>query len=577
MGNNRFLLILLASFPLLLFGEEKNYLNVCQRAVDSIEMFKNFRSVPALSSFCERVSYEQGLACLTIIQKEYPELYEKLHKFRQNDSIGNPQTYNYGSVGFFSPTTLHYVKVAGDLKKQFGDLSDFHLYEIGGGYGGQCLILALAGGFASYTIVDKSPCMDLARKYLTYHSVKNVHFVNLEEIKTIPTADLVLSDTFFSNCSQDEQEIFSKKVLKPSKNGYLISHHKKDKLNQMLKSLLQMSKEGFVEMDESLIQANRRIIVWKAQKNLNESKKEPVSSSNGITYSIKEGGLGDHLLAYSHAKWASFQLDIPLYYQPFPFSEEFAFSNSEKILEDSPPFQTKLFIKRWKDLSEKASSTLFTIPFFPENKMELDILRPHYPCHFDVDWYDPQFRQAIAKFLAPKRAIPKMEFPKDYVTVAVHVRKGKIEDSSDSSFWWPLKFPPNSYYIEQIQHLSEIYKNQKLYVYIFTDDPNPRSILDQFQKEIGNPSIVFDCKKENGEDVVADFFAMSQFDCLIRPASNFSFTAELLKEYELVFSPTHGKTYADGRRIVNGVKIRYKSLKRDANTFTDSFWAFFGL
>ena len=54
--------------------------------------------------------------------------------------------------------------------------------------------------------------------------------------------------------------------------------------------------------------------------------------------------------------------------------------------------------------------------------------------------------------------------------------------------------------------------------------------------------ITFGCRKEgNRHDahVMEDFFALMDFDCLIRSASNYSFLPSIIADYQVVMTPKH--------------------------------------
>ena len=55
-------------------------------------------------------------------------------------------------------------------------------------------------------------------------------------------------------------------------------------------------------------------------------------------------------------------------------------------------------------------------------------------------------------------------------------------------------------------------------------------------------------------NVVDDFFALTQFDCLIRADSNFSFVAAKLAHYEIVISPWHG-IIAENETIIDEINL----------------------
>ena len=55
------------------------------------------------------------------------------------------------------------LDIAYNLREQFKDLHKMHIVEIGGECGKQCKILADVTGFASYTIIDSSENLHLAK------------------------------------------------------------------------------------------------------------------------------------------------------------------------------------------------------------------------------------------------------------------------------------------------------------------------------------------------------------------------------------------------------------------------------
>ena len=87
------------------------YLNVCNYAANSDEFFKQFKSHPAYRHVLEHVSYEEGQQYLKEIEIDY---LDKLQEVKQNDSIGEPTTYEYPLVGTMSPTTIRYIKNTSD-------------------------------------------------------------------------------------------------------------------------------------------------------------------------------------------------------------------------------------------------------------------------------------------------------------------------------------------------------------------------------------------------------------------------------------------------------------------------------
>jgi hypothetical protein len=148
--------------------------------------------------------------------------------------------------------------------------------------------------------------------------------------------------------------------------------------------------------------------------------------------------------------------------------------------------------------------------------------------------------------------------------VGVHVRRGGGFDSLQERLRVPLKFPPDSYYIEQIERISKIFKNRSLYVYILTDDLDPASIVNKYRAALNNSNIHFDYRKtDNGpsQNVLEDFFFMTKFDCLVICQSNFSLMASKLADFALVITPTH-PTLINGEVVIDEVKLAFNGKKR---------------
>jgi putative sugar O-methyltransferase len=193
----------------------------CKRAAADETVFEHFKSNPIYQQILEHVSFKTGREYLDVILRMDPSIASLFDKFRENDSIGNPVIYHYDRHGWFSPTTLRYIKVACDLKKQFGDLSKMHIIEIGGGYGGQCKILADLTGFASYTIIDIPDALALTGKYLSLLEIQNVHYIENKKLEEVKSYDLLISNYAFSEIDRVEQELYLKYVIGPTKNGYM--------------------------------------------------------------------------------------------------------------------------------------------------------------------------------------------------------------------------------------------------------------------------------------------------------------------------------------------------------------------
>ena len=107
----------------------------------------------------------------------------------QNDEIGNPILHNGKSAA-----TLRFAKVVQDIKGSYKSV-----IEIGGGYGGQCLVMK-ALKQVDYTIVDIPEALELSKAYLKANGVK-CSFVSSENV--IPSeCDLLISDYCLSELDE---------------------------------------------------------------------------------------------------------------------------------------------------------------------------------------------------------------------------------------------------------------------------------------------------------------------------------------------------------------------------------------
>jgi hypothetical protein len=202
-------------------GLIKTYRGFCQKAATDELIFSHFRNSSVYQDAVEHVTYHQGLEYIGYVQEIYPDFLIYLKTVQENDLLGSPTMHQYYPYGMFSPNTLRYLKVVGDIKREFGDISNLHIVEIRGGYGGQCKLLCDMIGFASYTIVDLPECNLLIRKYLEQFAVENVNFLDSDKLDTSVKCDLVISNFGFSEIEKGEQLDLVNKILCQAPRGYM--------------------------------------------------------------------------------------------------------------------------------------------------------------------------------------------------------------------------------------------------------------------------------------------------------------------------------------------------------------------
>lgn len=273
-------------------------------------------------------------------------------------------------------------------------------------------------------------------------------------------------------------------------------------------------------------------------------------ASNAVTYTLSKGRFGDHILAYCEARWISYVYGIEFYYKPFRYSDQLRMHEIHKQVKDHTQ-KNELEISDGQQLFREDRDTLFvTVPF---------------PTHNPVNFSDAAFIKLLQDEMRPLKALAKVEIPKNHISIAMHVRRGGGWDlqlcQSDTvvtagfvpkkpemyshrcaDHEYPTRFPPDSFYIEQLTYVISLFKDQAVYVHIFTDDPQPELIARKYEEALGNnPRVVFGYRKSDNKhdsNVLEDFFSMMEFDCLIRAGSNYSSTAGDLGRIKLEIRPS---------------------------------------
>lgn len=206
-------------------SDNSRYPQFCYLAAQNDVIFQTFRKGQAYRDIVETVGYDLGLLFAKEIKERYPYLLPSFEKICLEDKVGGPLNYFYPGIGLISPTVLRYVKVFGDLQREFGDLSKFHIVEIGGGFGGQCKIIHDIGGFAKYDIIDLPACVPLIDKYLSCFSIANVTATGYSSLQNPVQCDLVISNYAFSEISRTGQSWYMEMVINQAPRGYMIYNH----------------------------------------------------------------------------------------------------------------------------------------------------------------------------------------------------------------------------------------------------------------------------------------------------------------------------------------------------------------
>ena len=297
----------------------------------------------------------------------------------------------------------------------------------------------------------------------------------------------------------------------------------------------------------------------------------PIRASQAVTYELSPGRFGDNLISYIHAKWISYKYRIPLLYKPFIYSSSLVLHDVElPYAQYAKNFKKVVYLGRKRNVNSQDGSVLYVVPYFPESKWELKHGKSFAGGAWDyieVDWQDAGFIQELRKVIKPRTSLAAMPLPQDRVAVAIHVRKGGNYDTPETLPGFPLKFLPTELYVQQLKEVHKLLNNRPLYVYLFTDDNNPLALMHVFQNAFCGCDIQFDCRKQGNSDtrnVLEDFFALQQFDCLVHSESNFSFIMSKIGNYMVTLFPD--SFYKDrGQIVYDHIKL---TINRDHYKFS---------
>ena len=317
---------------------------------------------------------------------------------------------------------------------------------------------------------------------------------------------------------------------------------------QSLKETLQSLKNG-KKNGKIFSRHDSHLVIWRSEID-NRLKSQFIDTKNRITYAHSGGRLGDCLLAYLHGKWASMYSGIPLHAQFFVNADKFSLIHLES---NKNSFKTKKFpLPHLNYFLPNVEKVMYTIPYFPDDEEEYQVYRKNFGgAYFYIDWQDPLFKKEIKRCLHPTFKPKKISRPEGMKSVAIHMRMGgNYETFEVGHYYYPLKFPPFNYYCTALKQVLALYPDEPLYLYLFTDDTSPGKLLERLKSEFPREDLIFDCcQLQPGVDDVDEFFAMSEFDILIRGMSNFSLVSGFYGDPELILAATKSQTSLDKTSI----------------------------
>lgn len=206
-------------------SDSGEYPRFCQLASADDRVFSRFRRSLIYMQILEAVWRDEGLAYLAEIRRS-GDMLDRLRPLLSRIEVGGPRVYSFPGIGFASPTTLRYIKVASDLERFFGSLDDLKVAEIGVGYGGQCRAVSAAWKLQSYALYDLPEVLALSHRFLDVSGVDLSHIVENDGRNPVAAdADLVVSNYAFSELRREVQQDYLDRVVLSAPRGYLTYNH----------------------------------------------------------------------------------------------------------------------------------------------------------------------------------------------------------------------------------------------------------------------------------------------------------------------------------------------------------------
>lgn len=300
-----------------------------------------------------------------------------------------------------------------------------------------------------------------------------------------------------------------------------------------------------------------------------------LDAKSGITFSASGGRLGDNLVAYLHAKYIAYTYNLEFLLVPHAYFNELElYTNERNFSEASHHYSVHKSVSPHQPvIIDPNSNILYVIPYFPD--WEYGQNGNQFMLSFD--WNDAGFLKEIRRQIKPKVMLDLPKLDNSKINIAVHMRRGGGVDQplisrlyrQPADISYPLKFPPIRYYIEQLNKICASCTNIPVYVYIFTDEQDPTSLMNELKSHIKYDDIIFECRaRGNAHDLnfIYDMFAMTKFDILIRPDSNFSVVVDKLHDFLCVIHPydfrwDHQKLFITQQKLrINSAHNKYSRL-----------------
>ena len=215
------------------------------------------------------------------------------------------------------------------------------------------------------------------------------------------------------------------------------------------------------------------------------------SSKNTITYKL-QGAFETELQSYFKAKVLALTFNYPLLYKKGIYFDQLAMDIEEKPYSSKKENKFKKIVnldtkKKIEALlnSKEDDSTLYIVDaFFPSKMFNPNEIKKNR-----------ELREQLKQMIRPRFQLQDVYRPTQYTTVAVYVRNDI--------------FTTNQFYTDQIKKISSLFYDKPLYVHVFTNNPQPTVLVEQYKNVINQPNITFACRPQTKDsDILEDFFSI---------------------------------------------------------------------
>lgn len=201
------------------------------KTISNTNDLSNFKNHPSYTYMLEHVSAEQGRQYIKSIHINTKLSINDVVSFcNLNDSVGNPNTIEYGIVTA-SPTSLRYIYFAHLILTHIKSLNlpVLNIVEIGGGYGGLCLAIhyfseAYGVKVNTYKIIDLLTINKLQEMYISkVNSNISVEYIDAATFGSdIKDTNLFLISTYcFSEIPLELQHSYIKTLFPKVSHGFI--------------------------------------------------------------------------------------------------------------------------------------------------------------------------------------------------------------------------------------------------------------------------------------------------------------------------------------------------------------------